>query len=564
MASSLVRRIVAAPLWMHAVALALVLVALMPIVGTHSEFSADEGAAIAQAHLLSDGHGWTTTHPFPAADPSGNAFPIELTEQRGDKYAPFVKHPLYALVLAAADKVRGRTAMVLLSVIGTWCAAVLCALIARRLDPQKWVALLALWVLGLVSPLVFDGYVLIAHSLGAAFVALAAWALVRAIDRRRVGVADVLIVGLATFIATLLRNEALLLAIGLTVGGVAVSLRLRLRPFFVLAFVPVVAGGLAHYLEPRWTNAIVGAGTGQTNPLGGTGTGGIGGRISAFIITWLMPADGADIGAILTLVAAVLVVVAAVLIVRKPEDREGPLVMLGAAVAIELVRLVVTPRIVPGLLVAFPLLVFAMIVARWRELWADSRVEALVLSASVFAILVLLTQYATGGSGEWGGRYFALGLPLIVPVAAVALSRLDLRIPSSTKTVALLVAASSLLLTGLAVRSLREYHADTARLVASVAQHAQRTPPGDGGKPVVVSSDGAMARFAVDELDDGRWLTLKVNDIGPYTERFRELGVDRFTLVSHKADDAGRVPNYRATAIDEPVPGWFVATLAAR
>src|SRR5258708_6417117 len=84
---SLLARLGAAPLWAHAVALALVLVAVLPLVGTHSQFSADEGAAIAQAKLLSNGDGWTTTHPFPAADPSGEAFPIELSPRRGDSYA---------------------------------------------------------------------------------------------------------------------------------------------------------------------------------------------------------------------------------------------------------------------------------------------------------------------------------------------------------------------------------------------------------------------------------------------------------------------------------------------
>src|SRR6185295_15130224 len=83
-------RLTRAPLWIHALALAIVLAAMVPIIGTQSFFSADEGAAVAQANLLSDGDGWTQAHPFPAADPSGVAYPIELSERRGDAYAPFV------------------------------------------------------------------------------------------------------------------------------------------------------------------------------------------------------------------------------------------------------------------------------------------------------------------------------------------------------------------------------------------------------------------------------------------------------------------------------------------
>ena len=32
----------------------------------------------------------------------------------------------------------------------------------------------------------------------------------------------------------------------------------------------------------------------------------------------------------------------------------------------------------------------------------------------LFSLAVLATQYRDGGSGEWGGRYFLLGIPVIV------------------------------------------------------------------------------------------------------------------------------------------------------
>ncbi|MEY2459058.1 MAG: hypothetical protein QOG30_888, partial [Acidimicrobiaceae bacterium] len=119
---------------MHAAALALLLLVLLPIIGTTSQFSADEGAAIAQAVHLERGDGWTTGHPFAAADPDGIAFPLELSVRSGDRYAAFAKHPVYPVMLAAADRVGGRAAMVLLSIAGTIAAAVLTALLARRFD----------------------------------------------------------------------------------------------------------------------------------------------------------------------------------------------------------------------------------------------------------------------------------------------------------------------------------------------------------------------------------------------------------------------------------------------
>jgi len=48
----------------------MVLLALVPLIGTGSSFSADEGAAIVQAKSLDRGDGWIVEHPFPAVDPA--------------------------------------------------------------------------------------------------------------------------------------------------------------------------------------------------------------------------------------------------------------------------------------------------------------------------------------------------------------------------------------------------------------------------------------------------------------------------------------------------------------
>src|SRR3954465_6534237 len=111
------RRLWDAPLRAHVAALAVVLLALMPLIGTGSSFSADEGAAAVQARSLSRGDGWIVAHPVPDVDPTGVNYPLELSERGPDGFAPFGKHPLYALLLAAADRAGGTSAMVLLSVL---------------------------------------------------------------------------------------------------------------------------------------------------------------------------------------------------------------------------------------------------------------------------------------------------------------------------------------------------------------------------------------------------------------------------------------------------------------
>ncbi|MDQ4133850.1 MAG: hypothetical protein M3179_11755, partial [Actinomycetota bacterium] len=129
------RRAWAAHLWVHLAALAVILFALMPLVGTDVVFSADEGAAALQAESLARGDGWIVDHPLPDVDPEGRFYPLENSARGAHGSAPFAKHPLYALGLAAADRLGGFTAMVLLSILGTVAAAGLAAALARRLDP---------------------------------------------------------------------------------------------------------------------------------------------------------------------------------------------------------------------------------------------------------------------------------------------------------------------------------------------------------------------------------------------------------------------------------------------
>jgi len=238
-----VARIWARPLWNHVVALAVVLVALVPVLGTGASFSADEGAAIVQARHLSRGEGWIVDHPIPEADPSGKAYPLELSAQGRDGTAPFAKHPLYALMLAGADRLGGVTAMVLLSVAGTLMAAALAAALGNRLRPG--LARSSLWVVGLASPLLFDGYLVIAHTLGAAFAAGAVVCALRGIEGR--GRSTVAVAGVVVCVtaATLLRNEAVFWSVGLGIVTGLLALRRRSVVGVVIAVTSVAATGVA-------------------------------------------------------------------------------------------------------------------------------------------------------------------------------------------------------------------------------------------------------------------------------------------------------------------------------
>ncbi len=158
-------RVAEAPLWAHAVVLLVGLLAIVPVVGTGVSYSADEGVAIIQATSLSDGDGWVVPHPVPEVDPSDALYPLEHATLGDDGPVAYAKHPAYPWLLARVDQLGGQPGMVLLSVLGTWAAAVAAAVVAQQLGG---LGRTSLWVAGALSPLLFNGYWVIAHSVAAA------------------------------------------------------------------------------------------------------------------------------------------------------------------------------------------------------------------------------------------------------------------------------------------------------------------------------------------------------------------------------------------------------------
>ncbi len=610
------------PFWAHVAALALVLLALLPVVGTTSSFSADEGAAIIQAQSLADGKGWIVEHPLPQVDPANRYFPLELSAEGSKGVAPFAKHPLYALLLAGADRVGGVTAMVLLSVLGTLAAAVLAAALARRLDPS--LRRPTLWVVGLASPLLFDGYLVIAHSLGAAAVAGAALLALVALERRRALVAAA--TGPLVALAVLLRTEATLLALALAAGLGAVALfelvtgrraptrpsvtgspatpaepvtltraptrpsvtgspatpaepvtltRAPTRPSVtgspgvaaraaaaaagVAAVAAVLGAAGAWLLEKAWATAIVGTPVAPSNPspTGSDSYSFLGGRLHAFAVTWLRPSyrgpRALDAALILMLAG---VVVGAVIVRRRPQD--GHALRLSAALAVTgaLAGAVLSPHhLVPGLLAAFPLALAGIVLITRRTL-ATQPARLLAATFALFALAVLATQYAKGGTAEWGGRYFAIGLPLLVPVVLLAirghaqtLDRVALRAAGGA------LLACSVLMSAVGVAALRHTHQFTADAMAAIA----RTQA-----PVYIATNGAIPRLAWATFDRQRWLLVPPDELAGVVASLRQADIHRAAFVTHDADhevpQLGPGVHIAATA-PSPGNGWAILTL---
>jgi hypothetical protein len=535
------RRAWARPLWAHVVALGLVLIALMPVVGTHASFSADEGAAITQARNLARGDGWIVDHPLPQVDPEGVNYPLELSSRGPNGVAPFAKHPLYALVLAGAERVGGINAMVALTLLGTLAAAALGAALASRMGGPG-LARPALWALGLASPLLFDGYLVVAHTIGAALAAAAVLVAVVAIERRRASLA--LAVAPLVALAVLFRTEALLFGVALAVMAGLLVLRrpgaTRWTTALVAAASLAGAGGAA-IGERLWSAAILGGPAGSTGggPSGLDEVGFFDGRMHGFVITWLRPSyDGGAVDIALLVMAAALAL--GVFAARRHPGDDPPARLLAVVAAIaSILALAVGPTaIVPGLLVACPLVLVGLAsfgrgdrgTDRSSDVDSPSRLTATLAAGTFagFALAVIATQYATGGSGEWGGRYFAIGLPILVPVCLLNLRRVGQRLSAPTRR----VAAGSLLvctvcLSTIGVSGLRHTHDFTGRLMAAV----DRTASPIGARPVIVTDEPGMPRQAWDTFDRQQWLLVDDEEPSDVFDRLRAAGIERVAVV---------------------------------
>jgi hypothetical protein len=542
------------PVWAHLLGLAAILLLLVPVVGPSESFIADEGAAMIQVHSLESGDGWIVEHPLPEVDPDGAWYPVVNAERGRNGFAPLAKHPLYPLLAAGAARVGGVVGMVLLSLAGTLAAAGLAAALAGRID--KALVRPALWTVGLASPLLFDGFLVMAHSLGAALASAAVLAAVVAIQDRRPAVALLVAPPLAG--AVLLRNEALLFAatLALVAGVVALRRSATRVPAALVAATTLAAAVGARVVERMWISGITGgqlSATGVGVPAAGESF--LGGRIDGFLVTWLTPSYGGPplvtIGLLVMLGALVWT---AVRVRRHPDDRAGILGSAAVAAAAAVVALAVAPdNVVPGLLLAFPVATAGMLALR-RRLFDDVTTVVMGATAALFALAVIATQYSIGGSGEWGGRYFALAIPIVVPLLLAALWREgQALVPAVCRGVAGCLLVCTVALSLMAVDALRANHLGKADLVARIEAAGRVT--GDD-RPVVVTTWIGAPRLAWPTFDDHRWLYVPDDDVATATGRLRAAGIGRFVFVTRDlASVRSQLEEFTVVASDGPADG---------
>jgi hypothetical protein len=254
----------------------------------------------------------------------------------------------------------------------------------------------------------------------------------------------------------------------------------------------------------------------------------------------------------LFLAAAVLATVAAVYARWRPGETQ---LIRGAAAAAAIAAaaaLVLPKAPVPGLLLAFPLLPVGLVLMR-RSAFESAAAQLALITGALFAAAIVATQYPVGGSMEWGGRFFHLALPAVVPALLLALvgawHALDAR---TARVGAASLAVVSLVLCVFAVGSIVRIRDITADLVDNVVHLADATSDAtDRRGPVVVSNMEAVGRLSWRGAVHGRYLRVTdATDLPAVSRRLAADGVDEFVFAAafHQDRDRARLRDYAAVA----------------
>lgn len=539
-----------APLWLHAGLLGVVLLCLMPLAGGASAIvSADEGAMLAQLDLVERTGSWSAPNPAPVVDPELRALPLELSERSVDgRWSPFAKHVAHIAILRLPYGLAGFAGTIATSLVAVALAAWAAGAIADRVRPGTGVV--TVWLVGLGSPLAFDGHLVLGHAIGASAAGLAGLLAVRIVDAGPVRFRALHVAGLVMAVgaASLLRSEAVLLGVALG-ASLLVAALVRSRGTAAIAGAGAILAAIgARELDRRlieWALGGESTGTSSTS-VAAAPLGFLEGRWQGFEITMLRAGYGVEGGEIYLLLSTV-VLAAGVLVARsRPGLPLAPVAWAAAALAV--MRLATTEFLVPGLLMATPALLAGLLALR-TGLLREPGIAVLAGTSAVFAAAVVLTQYDTGGTGEWGGRYFAVGLPLALPVAVASLADLAGRLDRRERRhagAALGVMSLALLIGAVQAVSVAR---DGAASVLALTEEAIESAD------VVVSTAPGVGRVAWELAPSARFHSTSSTSWPSLRERLADQGVDRLALITRDVDaDVPRLGPFVETARTERGP----------
>lgn len=469
-------------IWVHGAALAVLLVILIPT--TSSQFIAlvDEGVYTAQAANLSDGS-WAAPRPLPEIDASGRFNPL-LAPTKDDSWIPYARQPLYPVLLSPVFAAGGYQSLLVVSALGTWIAAMnasgLAGLVRRKL------MIPTLWLTAVGTPLLFDAYVVNAHSLAAAAGSACALGVMRfatpetntRASTRLYGTGWLLLAILSAVLLVLLRSEGAILIGSLAFTGCLLAIsfkgyqpKINYRLAGPCLFIGVT-GIITYLLNEQWSLAI------SSTP--GTTSASIARQTDPLHLLWasiLRPWSDDNRSASSTMFIVLASIIIAGLAIRlKPRWNLLGLGLLWVAAATAVIRGVYSTELVSGLLPTIPAVVLGLLLLGTPDL-NFLTVRFLLGSSAFAAIAILWTAYGIGGGTEWGGRFFHILIPFLTPLAVAALdSMLAVR---STAYRRWLVSAVIVLTAAISLASLRalaDQRQWVGSLVESTVQIAEQSP----------------------------------------------------------------------------------------
>jgi hypothetical protein len=552
------------PLWAHALVLAAVLFGLLAFLDNGTVGNADEGAVLAQAKILQQHGDWGMRSPTASIDPSGKWFPIDLTQHIGDRWFPYTKHTIYPRLVEVVDRLGGLRGVLALHVFGVVITALAAAVLARRLAPGWERA--TLWTVGIASPILFDGYWVIAHSLAAVGAVAAVIGVLMALDRRPV-VGTALASG-AVLWTVLLRSEGTLFGLALA-GGLGIAWLVRRTPRSIWLASAVFLSTAVGYLGDAQLERLAQGGAAATPFHIEDKQGFLTGRVTGAWNTVLSPVLGHDpMAAIVALLAAVLGATAWAYLRFRPDEVTRIRAAAIASAVLWVVRIGLGGSLTPGLLIACPLLVAAAFSMR-RRLLTDAW-SLLLVVGGLYLAAVLATQYGTGGSGDWGGRYLHLMLPVVLPMALATVGAATASIePRLRRTLVGSLVVSSLALSAVAIVSIREMHDITRDAVEGVHQVAMTTKEAHSADgPVVIADNLAFGRFSWQYVTDQRYLSVtKKADLPKAVSALSDAGVKDFVFAESASVVDRRLPLLEQDGymlertVDIPNLDWKVVVL---
>jgi hypothetical protein len=511
-------------------------------------FFSDEGAPIIQARLLERTGSWIEPNPFPTIDPQQAARTVPNASVGVKGRAPYAEHPLYPLLIELVDRMAGSAGILALGVLGALGAALGAGLLAGEFDPR--LAVPTLWFTGLGTPLLFDTGIVVAHTLGAAAASGAAWVTYRWLSRSPRRWHWPVLLFVASVVLAGLRGEGTILLVALAAGAAVAALGRRAIAAAAVAAAATLGAALIvklgeRVLLHRHVGAAVATLSGN-EPLAPASF--VHARIKAFFLTWWTPGYHPTAASRVTLLAAVVAVGVGALAARRARRPDLAAFLLVVATVAVILRLALSiPLPVPGLMLTLPAGWFALLAAD-RSLLASSLGRLLAVAMVLFGLGVLGTQYANGGGVEWGGRYFAIGLPLAVPLVVLVIDRCRRAMPRTTGQVVVgCFGAMSIALAVLSWTTLEHGHVVTRRVLGAL--DAQTRTVRAEGRPVVLTAERFIPQIDWPHYFDYRWLAPHRADVGTFASRLAADDVREVVLVT--ADPASDLPAVRP---------WYVVT----